>query len=167
RLASPQIAPRQITVLRLGVDDVRIAGIDAIVECIAALDREPVLIADAELLGARTRTAPGIIVLQSAATAVRLPKIARQLVKLGERDVVDVPPRAAAIFRGPHAAVITDYQVVRIRGVDPDRVNVAMYTLEAVLVECLAAIFRHVDVDASQPDFAVVVRIYADLAEVR
>src|ERR1035437_1393723 len=106
RLASAQIAPRKIAVLRFGVNNVRVAGIDAVVESVAALYRDPVLIADAELLHRRTGAAPGIIVLSAAADVVRLLKVVRDLIKLAQSDIVQVTPIAPAILGNPDASVV-------------------------------------------------------------
>ncbi len=72
RFAGAQIAARKIAVLRFGVNDIGVGRIDAIVESVAALHRDPVFIADAVLLRGRTGAAPGVIILQAAADVIGL-----------------------------------------------------------------------------------------------
>ncbi len=61
---------------------------------------------------------------------------------------------------------LPDRQMIGVRGVDPDGVHVAVNARESGLNEIMAAVFGHIDVDAAEPDFQIVVRIDADLAEV-
>ena len=161
-----QVAAREVAVLRFGVDDVRVGGVDAGVEAVAALHGDPVLVADAGGLQAGAGAAPGVVVLQAAADAVGLLEIVGDFVELAERDVVQVAPVAAAIPGHPDAAVVAVEDVVGIRRVDPDGVDIAVDIAEAGLHEGAAAILGHVDVDAAEPDLLVVVGVDADLAEV-
>src|ERR1017187_9095092 len=167
RFVGLQIAPREAAVLRFRVDEVRVGGIDAVVETIAALHRNPVGIANSGGLQGGTGPAPGVVVLQAAADVVGFLVIEGHLIELAERDVVEVFPIAPAVPGGPDAAIVAVEQVVGIGGIDPDGMHVAVDVAEAGLRKCAAAILGHIDVDAAEPDLLIVVGIDAELAEIR
>ncbi len=166
RFAGLQVAARKIAILGFRVDDVRVGGVDARVEAVAALHGDPILVADAGGLKAGAGTAPRIVVLQAAADVIRLLEVVRDLVELSDGDIVQVAPIAAAVPGDPDAAIVAAEHVVGIRGVDPDGVNVAVDIAETGLHEGSAAILRHVDVDTAEPDLLIVIGVHADLAEV-
>src|SRR6185369_7910435 len=85
---------------------------------------------------------------------------------LAQCNIVQVAPIAAAIPGYPDAAIVAVDDVVGIRRVDPDGVDIAVDVAETGLHEGAAAILGHVHVDAAEPDLLIVVGVHADLAEV-
>src|SRR5262249_28201137 len=153
--------------LRLDEGDARIDGIDPCVEAVAAADVEAVEVRDAGPQPCCARHAPMAVVLQAAADDVRMLHAGADLVELADREVVAEQPRLAAVPRNRHAAVAADDQVVRVVGIDPQRVILGVHGAEDV-AKVPAAVVRDVEpAIRSEEVYAVaILRVDADLAVV-
>ena len=139
-----QVDSVRASILRLDEDGVRIGRIDARVESVAAADVEAVVVRDPGAGARRARDAPVAVVLETAADRVRVLHVGVDFVELAHRQVVAKQPALAAIPRDGHTAVPSDDQMVRVVGVDPERVILGVYRAEHV-PEVLAAIVRNVE----------------------
>ena len=116
-LPGAQIEPRDVAVLRRGVDDVRILGIVARLEAVAAADDVPVAGADAPAIERARRAALRPVVLRAAAHVVeRLRVVDRHAVVLRHRQVREEAERRAFVVGLVDAAVVADQDVFRIDG---------------------------------------------------
>ncbi len=111
-------------VLPFVVDQVRVIGGHHAVDAIIAVEPDPGPIGDAERVLARARTAPGVVVLQTAADLIEEPASGGDVVVLLERDVVQERPVLAVVERERHAAVVALDDAPAAARVDPDRVVV-------------------------------------------
>src|SRR5262245_64826864 len=69
-LASAFVEPRQAAVLALGVNRVRVFGIDARSEAVAAVGREPIGVDDARLAARLGRAAQRVVVLRATVDVI-------------------------------------------------------------------------------------------------
>ena len=127
-LAGLQIPALDVPVLRFRVDDIGILRIDTGVETVAAAYGNPIVIGDAFLLHRGAGAAPTVVILQASADVIRLLVIEGDLIELAHGDVVDVFPCATGIPRDVDSAIAAGQQVIGIRGVDPDGVEIGMDT---------------------------------------
>ena len=154
-----------VAVLRLGVDDARIVGIDLRLEAVAALNLEPVVVADARAAAHRARAAPRVVVLQAAADVVRRLHVVGDVVELAEVHVVDRPPTSAPLSQlMPTPPSLPSMMWFGLAGL----IHIAWWS------ECIAPLSMNVlppssemwSCDAEHVDAQVVGRVDADLAEV-
>src|SRR4029078_4625815 len=117
-LAALEMPPADCAVLALGINEVRVAGIDTADKTVTAADVDPVLVDDTAAFTDR-RAAPRGVVLQSADDPVPLLEADRDVIELAECGRVDVVPVAAAIVAGIEAAVTADWHVEGVAGVCP------------------------------------------------
>src|ERR1700675_301701 len=73
---------------------------------------------------------------------VRISLIHADVIKLGNREVVALPPGISAVVGIPDAAIVAGDQMIGVIGIDPNIVEVAVSTLRDG-AETLAAIFTH------------------------
>ena len=135
-------------VLRFVIDDVGIGRIDGANEAVAAAEIDPVADRRTGPPPRGARSAPALVVLQSAVDGVWLPGVDRDVVELRHREMAEEIPRLHAIVRDVQSAVASKDDVPRIGGVDPDRVMVGVNGAAAVAVEGLAAVLRRVKLNA-------------------
>ena len=69
-----------------------------------------------------------MVVLHSAVDVVGIPVVDTDGVELSDRKVVDLPEIYASVVRLPETCVPREVQMVRVAGVDPERVVVGVYT---------------------------------------
>ena len=162
-----QVEAGHIAVLTFDVDRGGIDRIDHAVEAVTAAHVLPVVHLDALPNHGARRPDPGLVVLQPAADVVRFLVVRADLVELAERDRVQVVPGLALVEALMDAAVGSGQDVVRVGGVNPKGVIVAMNSLNQVLSPRLSAVLRVVHVRGEDPDALVVVRVDVDLAVVR
>ena len=130
RCARPQVVAADAAVLRLRVNDARILRIAARLESVAAVDDEPVAGAHAPRLQRARRTAEGPVVLRAAADVVeRLRVVDRHAVELRDRQVREEPPRLPFVVGLVEAAVVAEQDVLRIDGIELDRVMVDVHAV--------------------------------------
>jgi hypothetical protein len=99
----------------------------------------------------RRRRLPAAVVLEPAVDVVRALVVERDLVELGERDGVHEVPAAAAVVARVDPAVAAEQHVVGVRGIDPERVEVAVDLVDHVGLEGLAAVLRvYIDAPSTQ-----------------
>ena len=114
RLAGARVVANDAARLRFGVDDLVIERIGHGVEAVAAGHAEPVGVARPECIARATRTAPRLIVLQSAVHVVeRLRVVDRDRVELSGDDALDVIPRASGVPRHVQPAVAAEDHLLR------------------------------------------------------
>ena len=171
------VVPHQAAVLPLGIDDVRIRGVDHRVEAVAEDGDEPVAVANAvHVVGAR-RSSLGGVVLGAAVDVVEGRVVVDgDLVELGDRQVRGVAVGLAAIPGLVQSAIAADDQVVRILGIDPEGVIVDVLPALAQRPERLAAVLGDLEqrvhrVDAVEDvgvgdDLLVVLRAGGDVARI-
>ena len=93
-LVGQPIDADDVAVLGFGVDGARRPWVHLRLEAVAALDRAPVVVADAGSAAHRARPAPGVVVLQAAADVIRRLHVVGHVVELAEVHVGDGFPRA-------------------------------------------------------------------------
>ena len=127
--------------LRLGIDDVLVGGINHGLETIAFQGDEPVGIDDA-VGGARARRpADRVVVLSPAVDVVKRRGIVQpDLVELRQRQIAEPLPGAAAVKTLIDAAIATGQQVVGVVGINPQHVIVDVLVLLANPTHGLAAV---------------------------
>src|SRR5262249_6879215 len=141
-----------------------VGGILPCVKPVAAGHGEPVGV-DRPCVGSQcARSAPGVVILQTAADVVGTPHVGGDLIELARGDVVVVIPSDAAIGAHIHAAVVAHVDYARILRIDPDCVVVGMRSGNPG--PCFAAIDRDLTGVAAHENLLVVRRVNADLAEV-
>ena len=140
-LARAPVETRQVPILVLRVDCIRVLRIDYRTKSIAALSNEPVFIADAADFQGPGGSAYTLVVLRTAVNVVEgLRVIDGDIVKLGYRQIVLVAPVHTAIETFIHAAIAAHEVIVRIRRINPDHVIVHMLVSLAEVTECLATV---------------------------
>ena len=130
-LARARVPPVDPSLLRFPEHDVRVRRVLWRVEAVAAPDRIPHVIVDGPA-GAAAGAAPRIVVLQSAADAIGRVHVVADRVKLPHRDPVREFEVAAPVPRDRDAAVVAQYEVIRIGRVPPQRVIVHVHALGRV-----------------------------------
>ena len=134
----------QPAVLRLGVDDVRITGINGAEKAVTAGGDEPVRVDDAIGGGGLRRAAKGEVVLRAAIDEVeRFALVDRDPVKLRDRQVGHVGPADAAVPGFVEAAIVAVEQVIGVGRVDPHDVVVDMLVFLGEPLPGLAAVLGH------------------------
>ena len=121
------IHPANLTALRLGIDISGIAGIREHPETVTAEHIFPARVTYAA--GVRGVSYPGAVVLQPTVNMVGVIVIHADVVKLRNRQVDLVLPARAAIFAAPKPAVISGIDSIRVVGINPDIVKVAVSSL--------------------------------------
>ena len=66
------------------------------------------------------------VVLEPGADVIRLVHVVPDLVRLADRDLIRVLPVVSAVAADVDAAVDADDQMLRVRGIDPHRVEVGV-----------------------------------------
>ncbi len=124
-LARAAIVAHQPAILPLRINDIRIRWVDHRVEPVAEDGHEPVAVANAvNVIGPRGPSL-GCVVLSAAIDVVEGSVVVdRDLVKLGDRQVLGVAVGLAAVPGLVQPAITADDQVVGIPRVDPERVIV-------------------------------------------
>src|SRR6202011_2253303 len=112
-LPCAQITPRQEPILRFGINDPRLDGIDLSVKTIAAVDERPVFVGHAVARERLAGSAPASVVLQSTADMIGLLDVQTDLVKLPDGDGVDEVPGAPVVVAPVNATVAAGDDVVR------------------------------------------------------
>ena len=167
-LAGPLVEADDDAVLQLGVDGVRILGIDARDEAVAALGDEPVLVQDAVLGSRARRAAERVVVLQAAVDVVERRRVVDvDVVELRERQVLEEDP-------GARRGRTIDTARRRCRpacglvfvGIDPDDVIVDVHVARAQRAQRLAAVVRHLEDHVRDVNAIDVHRIGEDVAVV-
>ncbi len=163
-LAGGQIEPYESGVLRLGVHDVGIGGIDPRVEPVAAPREEPVAVVGAAG-GARARgSAHGAIVLRTAEHPVeRLNAVDLQPVELGQWQVLEPVVGLAAVERLVEPPVAADEQVVGVVRIDPEGVVVYVLVTPAQPAPVPPPVVAHRDADVHHVDAVDVHGVGEDL----
>src|SRR5262249_28262600 len=109
--------------------------------------------------------APASIVLQSTINPVGPAEIETDLVKLSERNRVDVIPRFGLVIAEMDSAVRSNNQVVRIDWIDPHRMVIAMDAPElSCRIQTPAAVLRYIHRGAQHVDTLIVLWINTNLA---
>ena len=152
------VDPRDVAILRFGVDDPMVGRIDQPDEAVAALGHEPVVVRAPVLRPHLARPAPGVVVLEPAADIERGLHVIADMVELADRNVREPHPLGALVVADPDPAVAADHQVFGIGRVDPHGVIVHVDLLVDG-VEGLPAIVRHQHVQARDVDPEIVLRI--------
>src|SRR5262249_40108662 len=128
-MASLQIAAYDTAVLHLGVDDIRIAWIDAADKAIAAEDRIPIVVRGPGLAKRAARTAPAAVVLKAAINIIGLPRVDADVVELAQRHVIVEIPIVAAIVADVDAAVAAQHDMPAIARIKPHGMMIRMHAL--------------------------------------
>src|SRR5208282_3891777 len=144
----------------------RIVRIHGGVESIAAVHTEPIVVGNARGVSCGAGPAPASVVLQTAADPVGRAHVQTQFVELSEGHRIHVIPTASRVVAPMDAAVGARDHMVRIGGINPHGVVIAVDAKTAGGDEGLAAVLGMVDGSAEHPDAQVVVGIDADLAVV-
>ena len=127
-LARSPIEPHQATVLKLGINDVWVFGINFALEAVAADNDVPIRVGNAVNAGRTGRAAERAVVLRSAINLVkrRVRLLASHIIKLCDGKVGDVSPIGGSIKALINAAVTTCEVIVGMFGIDPQRVKIDM-----------------------------------------
>ncbi len=166
-LSGAHVSPRQVAVLRLGVHNPRLDVVDLGVEPVSAVNHRPVFVGDSIARSGLARPAPASVVLQSATNVVRLFIVQADFIKLSYGDGVLEVPALPVVVAPVNSAVAAGNDVIRIRGINPHGVKVAVNFLHSAVVEGLAAVFREKHRRAQHPDAQIVVGIDPHLAVIR
>src|SRR5262245_25708487 len=164
-LAGASVEAHQAAVLALGVDGVRVFGIDARNEAVAAVGLEPVGVDYARLAARFGRAAYRVVVLRAAVDEIpRRLLIDVHVVKLRDGQVRFEVPVRAAIVAFIQAAVAAYQVIVRVVRIDPD--GVVVYVFQPLAQRALrpAAVVRNLEDDVRDVDAVNVLRIADDLA---
>ena len=157
---------RQVTPLRLRKHQFRVRRVHDGEEAVARAHIVPVARADPLVRQGVGGRAPGAVVLQPAAHVIGIAHVDADLVELAERQVAELIPVVGAVPADRDAAVSGQNQVVRVRGIDPERVVVEVHFSRRVGGEVAAAVRRAIEVGAAQVDPLGIVGVDADLAVV-
>src|SRR5437588_7812473 len=124
-LARALVVANDVAGLQLGVNRVRIFGIDLGAKTVAALSYEPIGVHDAGRVARARWTTERIIVLRAAKHVIeRRRVVGGDVIELGDGQVALEKPIRAAVVTLIDAAVTADQIVIVIRWVDPDFVIV-------------------------------------------
>src|SRR6266446_1906841 len=88
------------------------------------------------------------------------------MVKLAEREMVQMIPALSTIIRLVETAVAANDHVPAVLRIDPEGVLIGVYAAVAFHLEGLAAVLRAIHLHAEDVDDLLVQRIDADLGEV-
>ena len=164
-LAACLVVAHQYAVLRLGINDVGVFGVNGRFETIAAVGHKPIGIDDAMAAARAGRPAEAEVVLCAAVDIVeRLRIVHGHFVKLGHRQVGFEIPGFGSVECFVNAAVAAHQVVVRVFGVYPHGVVVHMFKLLAEHLESLAAVVTHLQPYVHGEYHIGIVRMYHDLA---
>src|SRR6266436_1611190 len=166
-LPGAQVAAVDESILGLGVNNPRFDIIDGRIEAVAAVNHLPVFIDDAVARERLAGAAPASVVLQTATDVIGLLVIEGDFVELSDGNGVEEIPGLAGVVAPVNSAVRTGNHVVRIRGIDPHGVIIAVNAPNALGRESFSAILGVKHLRAERPDSQIVVGIDAHLAVVR
>ena len=131
-LARPQIAPVDVPILRLRVDDPRLHHVDRRIKAVPAVNHLPILVHNPVARQRLDRPAPTPVVLQASADVIRLFVVEPHFIELTDRDGVDEVPGFPRVIAPVDAAVGPRNHVIRIRRIDPHRVIIAVNSVHAL-----------------------------------
>ena len=152
RLARAKVESCHRTVLRRGVREVRIVGIAACLEAVTAARVVRIAGADACAVLRAVGRAERSVVLRAAAHGVeRRHVVHRHTIKLRNRQVREVTPRASFVIRFVEAAVVAEHDVIFVGGVRPDDVVIHVYTLEGERAPRPSSVGAAFEVGAHRP----------------
>ncbi len=159
--------PVDVAILRFGVHNPRLHGIDRRVESIAAVNHVPVFVGDAVARQGLARPAPASVVLQSAANVIGLLVVQRNFVKLPDGDGVDEIPAAPVVVAPVNSAVAPGDDVIRIRRINPHRVKIAVNSFHPIGSKFFPAVLGVKHLRAQLPNPQIIVGVNANLAVIR
>ena len=166
RFARDLVLAGDVTVLRLGVHNPRIAQVGNRDESVTALNLEPVVVHDALRVPRTARATPAVIVLHAAADVVRRFHVEPDAVEQAYRQIRDEGPGSRPVIRNRDAAVVALDHVIGVRGIDPERVQIVVNHQRRIGLPEAPAIHGHLEADATHVDAIGTVRVDAHLAEV-
>ena len=140
-------------ILRLGVDDVGVAGINLRFKAVSGLGHVPVAVHNSSVVDGAARTSQREVILSSAINSIKwLGIVHRNPVKLRNRQVLLVVPGLAVVPGLINPSVAAQYQVLGIRRVLPKSMVVDVLVLFAKALERSSAVFGplHVGVHTVQ-----------------
>ena len=159
------IHPADVAALVLGVEVIGIGRIGKHPETVAAVHVFPLRVGDSA--GILRFAHPRTVVLQSAVDAIRIGVVHADVIELRDRQVIALPPFAAAVVGIPHAAVVAGEDGLRIGRIDPDVVHVAMRALKSAdHRETLARVFAHDERAVGFEDAIRILRIDNQVREI-
>ncbi len=156
QLADGVVVAGEQALVAAGVDNIRVVGADGDVARFAPADLVPLGDGDRVVIGA-AGDAHGRVVLLGAVDAVGRPGVCRDVVHLGGRLVVEGRPGEAAVEGDGAAAVVAQDHALRVGGVDPEVVVVAVGRGD--LMEGGAAVDGAPHFDVQAPDGIRVLRV--------
>ncbi len=143
-LVTLAVVPEKVALLPLEIDGVRVGRIDRDRIPVRPVGNRPVEVRDAVPVERSRRPHLAAVVLRAAVHVVERQRIVEgQLVELRHRQVLEEPPRLAAVVRFVHAAVAAVQDVVRVARHERHRVVVAVLVLLGHAHERLAAVVGH------------------------
>ena len=166
RFTSDLVAPSHVAILRLGVDDARIAKVRNGHESITTLNLEPVVVENAAIHARRAGSAPVVVVLHAATHVERRLHVERHVIEQPHGQVRNERPRATHVVRHRHAAVVADQHVVGVLWVNPDRVNIVVRHQRRVGFKRRPTVNGHVQSNAAHVNAIFVHWVDAHLTEV-
>ena len=113
-----------LAALGFGIEIVGIGGIFKYPEAIAAEHVFPARVGDAARI--RRIAHPGTVVLQAAINVVRVGVVGTDMVELRDWKIDLVLPAVAAVFTAPKSAVVPGDDDIRVLGINPYVVKVAV-----------------------------------------
>jgi ABC-type transporter Mla MlaB component len=140
RLSVAQVHALDGAGLRLGVDDLRIRGVEHAVEAVAAPERDPVRVHDPVLRARAARAHPVLVVLQAAADAVGSLRVHVDAIELAGRHPAEMLPALARLVALVRSAVRAEQEPLGVSRIDGQGVVVRVHLLEEVLAERAAAV---------------------------
>src|SRR5947207_307074 len=111
--------PDEPAVLRFGIDDRVVRGIDSRLKAIAGLYFVPVGVCDPDAVARRARTAPRAIVLNTAVDEIRLPHVDVDGIELADRNLIHEIPRLAGVVGHVDAAIVPVEYVPGVLRINP------------------------------------------------
>src|SRR5688572_18811061 len=160
-----QIQTLHCSTLRFRVNDVVVRRINLRVKAVAAGDAIPISVGNSYLQISRLAwTTPRAVVLQSAVDVIRLTHIDADCVELRGRNRVDELPGRALIVTNVQTTVVTNQQVIAVRGIDPDRVVIDVRDACLQRSEGLASVYRLAEVQPADVNRFRVLWIDTNLA---
>src|SRR5436190_13067799 len=126
RFVGVTIYPTDITALVFGIDVIGIAGIRETEEAITSEHVFPSGIGNPT--GILRVPDPAAVILQSPIDPIRILVVDANMIELRDRKIIAFPPFAPAVVGIPHPAIIAGKNSLRIGWIDPDTMNVAVYS---------------------------------------
>ena len=166
RLTRHLVATRHVPVLRLSINDARVAEIGNGNESITTLNLEPVVIEYASAHARRAGTTPVIIVLHTAAHVERHFHVERNVIKQSDRQIRNERPGAVHIVGDRQPSVIANQHMVGVLRINPDRVHVVVRDQRGVCFKRASAIHRQMETHTRHVNAIGVYRIDTHLTEV-